>query len=70
MDKLGQMLQGILDSEAVSLIVGPSRPVVSSNPDNFLTICVQDYKPTHSMPFLGSAIKLHMHHFARNKVCF
>ena len=30
---------------------------------------IQDYKAAHSMPFLGTTIKLHMHSLIQDKAC-
>ena len=64
LDKLRQALQGIQDGKALSLIVGVSRTVVLSSPDEFCSIHVQNHKS-----FLGTTIKLHMHHISWDKAC-
>ena len=69
LDKLGQTLQGVLDGKALIVIVSSSRVIVSSSLDDFFNIHVQDHESAHGIPFLGSTVKLHMHHLAQDKAC-
>ena len=69
LDELGQTLKGVPDGEALSLVISPSRSIISSSPDDFFTIRVQDNKSARGVPFLGSTVKLHMHRLAQNKAC-
>ena len=64
MDKLGQILQGILNYQALSFTLGTSGNLVSSSPDDLYTIQIQDHKATCSIPSLGPTIKLLMHNLA------
>ena len=69
LDKLGKILLGIPNGEALGFIVGAPSAIVLFSPDDFYTIYIQDYKATHSMPFLGATVKLHIHSLAQDKMC-
>ena len=69
LDNLGQTVQGIPNCKAFGFIIGVPYTMLSSSTDHLHAIYMQNNEPTHSTPFLGATIKLHMHSFAWDKAC-
>ena len=64
LDKLSQVLEGILKGKALRFLVGMPSTIVLSSTDNLHTVCIQDNKAACCTPFLRTTIKLHMHSLA------